>query len=257
MDDGRASAPAGSRYVPLSPHRVLDTRDGTGAPQAKLAAGSPISLPLATACAAAGGAVTAVALNVTVADADAAADLRAWPSGSALPTVSNLNFGPGQTIANLAMVRVGTATGVSFAVNTGHTDVVADLAGCYVSGGSGTSGDVAVTSPSRIVDTRTSSGPIAGQHSIDVPVTGHGGVPASGVGAVIINLTGTETTAATHLTAWPTGETMPVVSNVNLRAGETAPNLAVVKLGAGGQISIFNNAGNAQVIVDVAGWIPA
>ena len=32
------------------------------------------------------------------------------------------------------------------------------------------------------------------------------------------------------------------------------PNLVVVKLGAGGKVSMFNSAGNTHVIYDVAGW---
>ena len=32
------------------------------------------------------------------------------------------------------------------------------------------------------------------------------------------------------------------------------PNLVVVKVGAGGKISLYNAAGSTHVVADVAGW---
>ena len=81
-------------------------------------------------------------------------------------------------------------------------------------------------------------------------------IPAAGVGAVALNVTVTEPTAASFLTVWPTGATRPLASNVNFVAAQTAPNMVLVPVGANGQISIYNNAGSAHVIVDVLGWFP-
>ena len=40
----------------------------------------------------------------------------------------------------------------------------------------------------------------------------------------------TDTTAPSFLTAWPTGETRPLASNLNYTPGETIPNLVVAKV---------------------------
>jgi hypothetical protein len=77
------------------------------------------------------------------------------------------------------------------------------------------------------------------------------------VSAVVLNITGTEPTDGTYLTVWPTGQTRPTASNINLGPGETAPNLVVAKVGANGKVSIYNARGNTHVIVDVAGWYGA
>jgi len=53
---------------------------------------------------------------------------------------------------------------------------------------------------------------------------------------------------------WPAGVGMPLASNLNFTAGQTVPNLVVVKLGTGGNINIFNNAGWVHVIGDVVGY---
>ncbi|MEA3184333.1 MAG: hypothetical protein QOJ74_810, partial [Ilumatobacteraceae bacterium] len=53
------------------------------------------------------------------------------------------------------------------------------------------------------------------------------------------------------------GSGRPTASNLNLVTGQTIPNMVIAKLGAGGQISIFNLAGSVDVVVDVLGWFPA
>ena len=79
-------------------------------------------------------------------------------------------------------------------------------------------------------------------------------MPASGVSAVVLNVTVTEPSAGSFLTAWPAGQSRPMASNLNYSAGQTVPNLVVVKVGAGGVVSLFNHAGATHVIADVAAW---
>ena len=117
--------------------------------------------------------------------------------------------------------------------------------------------------PARILDTRTGPGPVGkigpGQ-TITVDVTNPasvpsgGGVPATGVSAVVLNTTVTEPTASSYLTVFPSLTTMPVASNLNFPAGATIPNLVIVKVGTDGNVRIFNAAGSTHVIFDVAGW---
>ena len=87
-------------------------------------------------------------------------------------------------------------------------------------------------------------------------VVGRGGVPLTGVGAVALNVTVTEPTASSFLTVWPTGSPRPLASNLNFVAGQTVANSVLTKVGADGTISIFNNTGAVQVVIDVVGWFP-
>ncbi len=59
------------------------------------------------------------------------------------------------------------------------------------------------------------------------------------------------------MTAWPAGEARPVTSNLNVPPGDTRPNLVIVKVGAGGRVSFYNDAGTVDLIADVAGWVGA
>jgi hypothetical protein len=87
-----------------------------------------------------------------------------------------------------------------------------------------------------------------------VQVTGEGGVPGSGVSAAVLNVTVTNTTAASYLTVWPDGTTQPLASDLNWVAGETVPNLVVVELGSDGAVDIYNYSGSTDVAVDVEGY---
>ena len=60
--------------------------------------------------------------------------------------------------------------------------------------------------------------------SVNITVTGRGGVPASGVGAVVLNVTAVAPTASSYMTVWPTGEPQPLASNLNFTPGQTVPN---------------------------------
>ena len=84
-------------------------------------------------------------------------------------------------------------------------------------------------------------------------VTGAGPVPATGVSAVVLNLTGVDAPAAGYVTAWPTGATRPVASNLNLAARDVRANLVVVPVGAGGRVSLFTQSGT-HLVADVTGW---
>jgi serine protease len=91
----------------------------------------------------------------------------------------------------------------------------------------------------------------------EIAVTGVGGVPDAGVTAVALNVTAVGPSAATWVTVWPTGEAKPLASNLNVPPGDVRPNLVIVKVGAGGKVSIDNAAGDVDLIVDVAGYFGA
>ena len=84
-------------------------------------------------------------------------------------------------------------------------------------------------------------------------VDGLGGVPATGVSAVVLNVTAVDPSAAGYLTAYPQGMTAPTASNLNYAPGETIPNRVIVPVSAAGKISLVVNQ-TSDVLVDVSGW---
>ena len=257
-----SSTPAGNdgRFVSLDPARILDTRDGTGG-AARLGPGASLDLQVTgRGGVPASGAGVAV-LNVAVTGTTSASYLAVYPTGQPMPLASNLNFAGGDTVSNRVMAKLGTGGRLTIYNNAGGTDVVVDVNGWYTDGSvTGTPGAFTPLEPARILDTRDGTGGIAGLRpagtAVDVQVTGRGGVPASGVAAVIFNATVTEAAGAGFLTIFPAGTAQPWVSDLNYASGETRPNLVVVKVGAGGKVGLFTSNGT-HVIFDVAGWFAA
>jgi hypothetical protein len=93
--------------------------------------------------------------------------------------------------------------------------------------------------------------------TIDLQVTGRGGVPATGVSAVVMNVAVTQPDAVGYLTAWPSGDTRPLASSLNFAGGQTVANLVMVKVGPDGKVSLYDGGGALHLVADVAGWFGA
>ncbi|MCU1655523.1 MAG: hypothetical protein JWO57_179, partial [Pseudonocardiales bacterium] len=86
--------------------------------------------------------------------------------------------------------------------------------------------------------------------TLTIPVPG---LPVDAT-AVAINLTGTGVSATTFLSVFAGGTAWSGSSNLNLGRGQTAAVFAVSQLGAGGTVTIRNDAGTTYPIVDVVGY---
>jgi GH25 family lysozyme M1 (1,4-beta-N-acetylmuramidase) len=248
-----------SSYVAMTPTRVLDTRNGTGGYSAPVGAGKSISLQVTGLDGVPTSGVSAVVLNVTATDPTASSYVTVYPDGQTRPIASNLNFTAGETIPNLVTVPVGSDGKIDFYNNSGSVNLVADLAGYYTTAsGSGSLFDAA--SPLRVLDTRNGTGtggtvaPVGPGGTISLQITGVGSVPATGVTAVVLNVTATNPTVSSYVTVYPDGQTRPVASNLNFTPGETIPNLVVVPVGADGEIDFYNFAGSVNLVADLAGY---
>jgi hypothetical protein len=116
--------------------------------------------------------------------------------------------------------------------------------------------------PVRVLDTRAAAGgPIgvpAGKlgpaESIDVAVAGEHGIPADAT-SVAVNVTIDEdATLKSFLTVWPTGQPRPNASANNAEPGLVSANSAIFQLGTDGKLSVFNQQGEVNVIMDVTGY---
>ncbi|MFI9327577.1 hypothetical protein ACIGZJ_08485 [Kitasatospora sp. NPDC052868] len=90
--------------------------------------------------------------------------------------------------------------------------------------------------------------------TIDLPVTGAAGVPASGVTAVTMNVTAVDPAQGGHLTVYPHGDAAPTASNLNWTPGRTVANLVTVPV-KDGKVSFYNHsAGTVHLVADLAGY---
>jgi hypothetical protein len=256
-------ATGGSPFHALAPTRILDTRTSGG----PIGPNSIRTVQVIGVGGVPSSGVSAVMLNVTATEPSQPGYVTVFPTGAPTPTASNLNFLPGQNIANLVTAKVGANGSVTIYNFSGTTQVLFDVVGYFtdttvpgftLKAQADDGGRFVPLSPARVLDTRSGLGapmtPLGPNGQLTLQIAGRGGVPASGADAVVMNLTATNTTAPSFLTAWPAGTPRQVTSNLNFTAGTNVPNLAVVKLGAGGAVSIYNFDGNADVVADVVGY---
>ena len=250
------------RYTPLAPDRILDTRMSLGVPGTlAVPAGGKIDLVVAGRGGVPAAGVSAVVLNVTAAEATAAGYVTVWPAGQQRPTASTLNVTfAGQNIPNAVIVPLGAGGQISLYAQSG-THLIADVAGWFgdASQPAKLDGLFQPLAPTRILDTRSAIGvatttAVAPGSAIDLAVTGHDGVPTTGVTAAVLNVTAAEATAPGFITVWPNGATRPATSSLNVTAtGQNIANMVSVTLSSTGSISLFTQGGT-DIVGDIAGY---
>jgi len=236
-------------FTPISPVRVLDTRTGQSQPFGHLWAGRTIDLDLHTLADLPAGAV-AVAINLTATNTRSPSFVTAWPAGSPPPLTANLDVAAGRTVAGLALVGLPADGRLSLRNGPSDIDLIADVLGWF----DGSS--YHPVTAQRIMDTRqhTCGFTLTPGEERHLTVTGTGGVPATGVAAVALNVTAVEPSTGGHLTVYPAGTPLPPSSTLNFTPGATVANTALVGVGSGGQIAIHNPAGTVHVLVDLTGY---
>ncbi|MFL6090932.1 MAG: polysaccharide lyase family 7 protein [Aeromicrobium sp.] len=240
-------------FVALSPARVLDTRNGTGAPKTRVQPHATVMLQVAGRGGVPSAGAGAAVLNVTAVGPDAAGYVTAYPDdGSDLPLASNLSFTPGLTISGHVTVKLGGNGQIKlFNGSDGAVDLAADVSGWYVDGDASAAGTFTSMSPVRVLDTRRDQ-PISANGEVSVPMTGV--VGSSNVAATVMNLTATNPAADGFITAYP-GPSRPLASNVNFARGQTIPNAGTPGVGSDGSVRFYNGAGGTvDLVADVAGW---
>ncbi len=277
------SAAGQGLYNGITPARICDTRSGNPSNLAgnvaqcngkTLSPNTPLTVQVTGNGGVPSSGVTAVALNVTAVGYTSGGYLTVYPANlSTPPVVSNVNFAPGDgPVPNRVIVPVSSTGQIDLVSNT-MTNALVDVSGYFTAASSTASGSQfnAESTPVRIVDTRcaassppafcstenipaanSSLGTLSAGKTITVQVSGLAGVP-TGATAVAVNVTATDTTANGFLSVNPAA-TPPTTSDLNWMAGHTVANLVIAKLSSTGTITIYNNTGSADVIVDVMGW---
>src|SRR5262249_39822442 len=142
-------------------------------------------------------------------------------------------------------------------------DLIADVLGYFTDASAPDSdqGLFVPVNPNRILDTRAvpqrgglHTNEVVGTYRADLQVAGRGGVPDSGVGAVIANVTATNARTPGFVTIYPAATNQPAASNLNVdHVGQTVPNLAVARVGYEGRVSMYSLT-DIDLLFDVAGW---
>jgi Trypsin len=245
---------AGGGYVPVTPTRILDTRDNGGA---EVAPGAGRTVTIGGGVAPAGTAAAFV--DVTIVGAGVPGWFGANPTGAALgSSIIDHQAGTTSTTASVTLSASGQVTVTNRGTQSAH--LLLTVQGYFTP--STTTGNGLRTMPAiRLLDTRhTGAGtPVPANGTVDVQVAGAGGVPASGVQAVVLNLGTSTAIVGGYLRAWPVGGAEPTtVSNTQYVANQGRGSLLTVQPGTDGKVRIRNvSSGTVHVIVDAQAWFAA
>ena len=252
---------SGVKYFPLTPARILDSRNGTGGIAGPFHSNIAQSFTVVGHGGVPSGA-TAVTGNLTVTAQTTAGYIFAGPIANNHPTTSSLNFPVGDDRANQLTVALGSGKLAITYVGIGSAataQIIFDVTGYFMTSSGGTR--FTPLTPARILDTRNGTGGVTGPFLENSPQTfparGAGGVPNTAT-AVTGNLTVTQQATAGYLLLGPVSVTNPLTSTLNFPIGDNRANGVAVALSGSGALWLTYQgvAGGAttHAIFDVSGY---
>jgi SpoIID/LytB domain protein len=231
------AAPAG--FVPVTPVRIADSRNGLGVPPGLVGAGC--TLVVSTGYPGA----TAASVNVTSVAARSNGFVTAYRCGQERPTTSVLQSVSSATVGGASIVPLDSQGRVCIYTHS-VADLVVDLTGVFLPAGGARFTPV---SPTRRFDSR-SGAPLAAGSTTAVNIAGS--VVPAGASAAALTVHALGAAGNGFATVYPCG-TRPTVSSVNVGAGGNVANHVEVALNTSTQVCVYVSTA-MHVAVDVSGW---
>lgn len=261
-------ATGSSSYQAVAPARLLETRtglstiDGQSNGIGQRVAGTITEIQVGGRAGTRSDASSAV-VTLTAIDAREPGFLTVYPCGTQRPTVAQLNYAAGRTVATTAILKLSTA-GKICVYNSSATDVVVDVGGYFPTNAT----TFVAGQPARLMETRREPGlttvdgsflgiGIRGAGSVSqLTVTGRAGVPF-GATSASLSVTVTNAAADGFVTVYPCEQSPPTTASVNFSAGASVTTNAVVTgIAVNGWVCLFTST-NVDMIVDVNGYSPS
>jgi lysophospholipase L1-like esterase len=257
---GYFTTSAGAQFVPITPCRLVDTRQ----PEAPLAgpsltggevrtfsfAGTNCNLPGTLAS---GGALS---LNITAVPqgGNPLNYVTVWGgavSADDVPLPSTLNAPTGTVVANAAIVTIPASSSDSISVFASNaTDLIIDVNGYFAPAQSKGLSLYPMT-PCRVLDTRASTGVFTGGLIVPITTSNACNVPSSAQ-TYVTNATVVPSAALWFLTLWPDATAQPLASTLNAWDTSVTSNMALVS-GTHGLVDAFAD-NPTQLIMDISGY---
>ena len=258
----------GGGVVVLEPARVLETRGSESTVDGlELGAGlvgpGVIEVDVLGRGGVPASGVSGVLVNVTAVGASVPGFVTVWPCVGEPPTASSLNFWGGVLATPNEVLAKVSSSGSVCVYSSSPVDLVMDVTG-YVTESPGVGGGVVVLEPARVLETRGSESTVdglelgaglVGPGVIEVDVLGRGGVPASGVSGVLVNVTAVGASVPGFVTVWPCVGEPPTASSLNFWGGVLAtPNEVLAKVSSSGSVCVYSSS-PVDLVMDVTGYV--
>ncbi len=244
-------SPATLTFYPVTPCRVLDTRNPNGPLGGPyLQGGAERDFPVLSGDCNIPSDAQAYSMNFTAVpyNGEDLGYLTVWGTGSAQPEVSTLNNPTSTIVANGAVVQAGTGGEIAVYAS-GNTQLVGDINGYFAPAQPGGL-SLYTMQPCRAFDTRQQNLPFDGQISVNIAASPC--APSGSAQAYAMNATVLPDPTLNYLTLWPDGEGRPTVSTLNAVDGQITSNLAIVGT-SNGSIDAYAS-GLTDLILDLYGY---
>ena len=239
---GTTANSAASRFTPVKPVRLVDTRIGLGTDAAPLGAGCTLEIdPQAP------DGSTAVVVNVTAVSPAVNGHLTAYPCGADRPLASIVPIVAGRIVPGTAIVPLN-ADGNFCVFSSVSTQLVVDLSGVY---GTAAGDPFQPIAAQRRYDSRP-NGLVPGGVVVRVPIAGTYGIPGSAT-ALAVTVHSTNAVGDGYVTVWPCNSDRPTTSVLNASTGSSVTNHTQVGLDAGGGLCLYAQT-SMHLVLDVSGW---
>ena len=239
--EAMASGSVAGGFSPLAGEQVASVPMG---------AGETVTVPVAGhgGVPASGGG--AVALTVSTTGSPKDGSVTVYAAGASLPNVSSLSWpGDGTAVSGLVISAL-SSSGTVAVHNSSAGPITATLAadGYWLSGtpvAAGTFGPLAGGQVARVL--------VAGGQTVNVPVAGHGGVPAAGVGTVALAMAAATASGSGvgRIAVYPAGARPGLSWGGDGPVDGTASGIVMSALSSSGTVAVHNSS-TFPVIVTLA-----
>jgi hypothetical protein len=246
-----------STYHPLpNPTRLFLTTNGTGVPQAKVAAGSALVVPIegnnTNGADVPATGVTAIALNIgALSPSGDDGWIAAYPDGATRQAESNVSFTGPQTYASTVIIPVGADGKIDIYNGSSQPiDLVGDLSGYFTTATSGQY--YHPLDAARILDTRQTSNPVSAGSPRTIPDPA--GIIAQDP-TLVLNITAVTPASSGYLQAYPGQDTSTGTSVLDFPASASTAGLGLINTASSNSFTISNSAASpVNVLLDINGY---
>lgn len=246
-----AAAPA-TRFVPLNPARILNTRTGLAARRARVPAHATVTFRVSGRAGVPASGAAAVVLDLSAVAPSRAGHLTVFAAGRSRSSAETVDFTAGRSMTGLATVPVAGGKVAVYNGSPGSVDLTADILG-YNTTTPKTGTLLTPVGPARILN----SARVGARRVLTLKVAGARGVPAQGAKAVALDVTVTGPAKAGQLIAYADGTRRPAATSLSFAARQRVTELVIARM-TDGKVDLYNSSGGTlSVAVDAIGYYSA
>jgi hypothetical protein len=241
--------PRPTRFVPLVPKRILDTRTGHGARRARVPAHGTITFRVDGRSGVPADQVAAVLLDVSAVAPSGAGYLTVYAAGRRRPPAETADFTAGRSATGLVTVPVDNGRVAVYNGSPGPVDLTADILGYETTSPKAGLGFRPV-GPRRILKKAR----VEGWHMLALKVAGIGHLSARAAKAVALDVSVTAPRKAGRVIAYAEGTTRPDVTSLSFAAGQRITELVIARV-TDGKVDLYNaSGGSIRLTADAVGY---